>query len=933
MSPPSGPFSAPANDVWLRLDPVNDGRRYRFTLVPSSTTPALTDGAMALYEASSASGPFTLIECAVGGGYNAQMPSVEANCFTAGKKLYLRIWDQANRTSAARFTVCVQWDKSMTARNAGETPCLATSIDSTRIPSTTAALLLKYQTISYTYACEETASLLQTDSAYVGGDLWLKLVVPSSGTVNLYLAMGSTTSSRVGHIGLSAYLTSNCNDPAKFRQVGAFSSSSATSLQYPSSPTIDSPPSLALSCLPPGEILHLRIHSMPAAQSVAKRYGQFRLRWGYPAPSGALPSNNQPCEAIDLAFNTTCPVTGPNNDNFNACNTRGIPAPTCGSFNGASRDVWYKFTAPPSGTVWIEASPGTGVPADPAIALYTTGGNGCNGRFTLIACDDNRGTGKAARIIRTGLVPNQTYYIRAWDAKAADAMGTFSLCLSEPKPPAGTCFYLLDLWTANIQASSYADVVINGGAPIRYTPTYTTPTDLTESFLLAIPAGATVHFKYTWSIPSGASNTLHTWALYRLGDAAPLWNDFSGIGEAGPASHLYEYDLTNACQPLAKSMTDCLGATTICPTNGPNPYTGTLKLGNSGYRYDLTAANMGCLGTEDTGINWFIFRPVMNGTVAFWSSGTFTYYEYVNIFTYNKVTKDVDLDFAIWDAGPIVEMPPSPTGSLNINADHVCAPPGPPIRCSSARQAITTTAINTYDPSPPPLPPPTTTGLLPGLDGVTQEGTGGWGWLSPLNVTADHAYLIALVIAPGTKCDLCSSPAQVSYQLRWTLWNDNAGNPNNSLFGCETLVLPVELLFLQAEPRTHAVDLSWATTSERNSSHFVVERSRDARDFAPIGEVNAAGDSQQRIDYFFADAAPAKGINYYRLKQVDRDGSFHYSNVISAFFGDAPAQPLLIPNPATDEVDPPDGRAGLRHHCRADHRCPRTCGGQRLRVR
>ncbi len=77
----------------------------------------------------------------------------------------------------------------------------------------------------------------------------------------------------------------------------------------------------------------------------------------------------------------------------------------------------------------------------------------------------------------------------------------------------------------------------------------------------------------------------------------------------------------------------------------------------------------------------------------------------------------------------------------------------------------------------------------------------------------------------------------------------------------------------------------WNTASERNNSHFSIERSADGRNFTEIGKINGAGESSSSKTYTFNDPKPLKGINYYRLKQVDFDGKFEYSKVVSVVFG------------------------------------------------
>ncbi|HCY89709.1 MAG TPA: hypothetical protein DHV17_05565 [Chitinophagaceae bacterium] len=91
--------------------------------------------------------------------------------------------------------------------------------------------------------------------------------------------------------------------------------------------------------------------------------------------------------------------------------------------------------------------------------------------------------------------------------------------------------------------------------------------------------------------------------------------------------------------------------------------------------------------------------------------------------------------------------------------------------------------------------------------------------------------------------------------------------------------LPVTLLNFDAQRNGSVNLLKWATSQELNSSRFLVERSSDGRNFTEIGVVNAAGFSNDRRDYRFTDASPVKGINYYRLRMVDIDDTYKYSEV------------------------------------------------------
>lgn len=97
------------------------------------------------------------------------------------------------------------------------------------------------------------------------------------------------------------------------------------------------------------------------------------------------------------------------------------------------------------------------------------------------------------------------------------------------------------------------------------------------------------------------------------------------------------------------------------------------------------------------------------------------------------------------------------------------------------------------------------------------------------------------------------------------------------------IVLPVRILHISGSCEDGTQHITWSTASERNSSHFTVERSTDAVQWAVVGEVRAAGHSQQVIHYTWTDMqAPTAAVVYYRLRQVDLDGSQEVFQVIAA---------------------------------------------------
>jgi hypothetical protein len=110
-------------------------------------------------------------------------------------------------------------------------------------------------------------------------------------------------------------------------------------------------------------------------------------------------------------------------------------------------------------------------------------------------------------------------------------------------------------------------------------------------------------------------------------------------------------------------------------------------------------------------------------------------------------------------------------------------------------------------------------------------------------------------------------------------------------------LLPIELLSFQATPRQGGVHLSWATATETGNDYFDVEHSRTGEDFIRIGGRKGAGTSLEVRHYSLQHADPPPGVNYYRLKQVDFDGRFTYSPVVTVRV-DGGGSLTLAPNPA-----------------------------------
>jgi len=112
----------------------------------------------------------------------------------------------------------------------------------------------------------------------------------------------------------------------------------------------------------------------------------------------------------------------------------------------------------------------------------------------------------------------------------------------------------------------------------------------------------------------------------------------------------------------------------------------------------------------------------------------------------------------------------------------------------------------------------------------------------------------------------------------------------------ETFTIPVEFTFFQGVNKRGEAHLFWQTASEINNDYFEIQRSDDGVHFATRGQVKGSGTTTAEIDYSFVDRLPTKGNNYYRLKQVDFDGSSEFSDIISIHYKEEQVS-LIFPNP------------------------------------
>jgi len=181
------------------------------------------------------------------------------------------------------------------------------------------------------------------------------------------------------------------------------------------------------------------------------------------------------------------------------------------------------------------------------------------------------------------------------------------------------------------------------------------------------------------------------------------------------------------------------------------------------------------------------------------------------------------------------------------------------------------------------------------------------------------------IISNGTSTSITSPSTAGTYKIYVVNYNTAYGNASPTLTAgtnisaigggcadtstpvafCVASPLPVTLVSFSAEAEAGTAQLKWATTEETNADRFDIERSLNTKNWSSIGEKAAAGESKVLLNYSFTDITPLNGINYYRLKMIDRvtngkEATFAYSSIKSVKFEIMTKLLTIYPNPVSD---------------------------------
>lgn len=201
---------------------------------------------------------------------------------------------------------------------------------------------------------------------------------------------------------------------------------------------------------------------------------------------------------------------------------------------------------------------------------------------------------------------------------------------------------------------------------------------------------------------------------------------------------------------------------------------------------------------------------------------------------------------------------------------------------------------------------------LQGFEGMTQllaveiDNNGSLDDISALT-NIDHTSLSSLTITDNINLESCSISSVCGFV------GQTSGAPNGIISGNKgdcvdanqvqivcMAAMPVELVDFSVHKTETEVLINWSTSAEMNNRGFEIQRSIDGKDWQVLSFVDGVGTADRLNTYDYMDENPYEGINYYRLKQIDFDGSFEFSSISTVDFLNKII--AVVPNPASDQI-------------------------------
>ncbi len=160
-----------------------------------------------------------------------------------------------------------------------------------------------------------------------------------------------------------------------------------------------------------------------------------------------------------------------------------------------------------------------------------------------------------------------------------------------------------------------------------------------------------------------------------------------------------------------------------------------------------------------------------------------------------------------------------------------------------------------------------------------------------------------------------TSAGTYNFEVYFSVTTNNIGgcasviyenNGGSNFIGTFTVSTPLSVKFedISVKRKDNNNELSWTTASETNNDYFEIQHSKDGQIFETIGKVKGNGNSTETQNYTYLHSNVSAKDSYYRLKQVDYDGRYEYSSIVSVGLDTENLKPLAIaPNPVTDMLN------------------------------
>ena len=189
------------------------------------------------------------------------------------------------------------------------------------------------------------------------------------------------------------------------------------------------------------------------------------------------------------------------------------------------------------------------------------------------------------------------------------------------------------------------------------------------------------------------------------------------------------------------------------------------------------------------------------------------------------------------------------------------------------------------------------------LSNTGQSNNTGMGWTVAKADIAANASLTASWSLIG-QCVISSTPGSTQ-RINYNSPASMATSFNSLLTTVQsTQPLPIELLSFTAEPDGEKVICRWETASETNNDYFDVQRSLNGEDWESVGNVRGFGAGTSTVNHFYKLIDPDKclGIRYYRLKQIDIDEHFGFSETVALNCKANMNDISVYPNPGSADI-------------------------------